>query len=99
MGITDEQKRVYEQIMADPEYKMTIATSGSNSDPRGRKAFNEKYKMKVFAYNAEGEKDTVMTPPDSIRYLSDVPADRHCSHRNRQQAGSRFGWAASITSI
>ncbi|MBL7815334.1 MAG: transglycosylase domain-containing protein [Saprospiraceae bacterium] len=30
--------------------------------------FNKPAKMKVFAYNAAGEKDTVMTPLDSIRY-------------------------------
>ncbi|HMY84182.1 MAG TPA: transglycosylase domain-containing protein [Saprospiraceae bacterium] len=65
--ITDEQKRVYEQIMADPEYKITVA-KWQQFRSTVRKAFNEKYKMKVFAYNAEGQKDTVMTPYDSIRY-------------------------------
>lgn len=32
------------------------------------KDFNKYYKMKVFAYNAQGETDTLMTPYDSIRY-------------------------------
>ena len=31
-------------------------------------AFNKKVKMKVFAYNEQMEKDTVMSPLDSIRY-------------------------------
>jgi penicillin-binding protein 1A len=32
------------------------------------KEFNKYYKMKVFAYNKDGEVDTLMTPYDSIRY-------------------------------
>ena len=32
------------------------------------KAFKQKVKMKVFAYNDRGEKDTVMSPIDSIKY-------------------------------
>ena len=42
--ITDEQKRVYEQIMADPEYKITVA-KWQQFRSTVRKAFNEKYKM------------------------------------------------------
>ncbi|HEY0677896.1 MAG TPA: transglycosylase domain-containing protein [Chitinophagaceae bacterium] len=33
-----------------------------------RKTFNEKVPMKVFAWNERREKDTVMTPMDSIKY-------------------------------
>jgi penicillin-binding protein 1A len=33
-----------------------------------RKSFNEKVPMKVFAWNPNREKDTVMTPLDSIKY-------------------------------
>src|SRR5574338_255483 len=33
-----------------------------------RKSFNEKVPMKVFAGNSNREKDTVMTPLDSIKY-------------------------------
>ena len=33
-----------------------------------KKAFNTKTEMKVFAWNAQREKDTVMTPADSIKY-------------------------------
>ena len=41
-----------------------------------RKSFNEKVPMKVFAWNPDREKDTVMTPMDSIVY-----------HRQMMQAG------------
>ena len=33
-----------------------------------RKAFNTKTEMKVFAWNAQREKDTLMSPADSIKY-------------------------------
>jgi penicillin-binding protein 1A len=33
-----------------------------------RKSFRTKTKMKIFAWNADREKDTVMTPMDSIKY-------------------------------
>jgi penicillin-binding protein 1A len=38
------------------------------SDEEIRKSFNEKVPMKVFAWNEKREKDTVMTPLDSIKY-------------------------------
>ncbi len=41
-----------------------------------RKSFKQKVPMKVFAWNAEREKDTIMTPMDSIKY-----------HRQMMQTG------------
>ncbi|MDE3249123.1 MAG: transglycosylase domain-containing protein [Bacteroidota bacterium] len=38
------------------------------SDADIKKAFNTKTEMRVFAWNAQREKDTVMTPYDSIKY-------------------------------
>ncbi|HKP31612.1 MAG TPA: transglycosylase domain-containing protein, partial [Chitinophagaceae bacterium] len=38
------------------------------SDADIRKAFNQKVPMKVFAWNERREKDTVMSPMDSIKY-------------------------------
>ncbi|WEK33730.1 MAG: transglycosylase domain-containing protein [Candidatus Pseudobacter hemicellulosilyticus] len=38
------------------------------SDTEIKKTFNQKVKMKVFAWNPLREKDTVMTPLDSIKY-------------------------------
>ncbi|HEX2535723.1 MAG TPA: transglycosylase domain-containing protein, partial [Chitinophagaceae bacterium] len=38
------------------------------SDEEIRRSFSQKVPMKVFAWNAQREKDTVMTPMDSIKY-------------------------------
>lgn len=38
------------------------------SDADTKKTFSKKTKMKIFAWNAKHEKDTVMTPMDSIKY-------------------------------
>ncbi len=38
------------------------------SDEEVRRTFNRKVPMKIFAWNAKREKDTVMTPIDSIKY-------------------------------
>lgn len=38
------------------------------SDADNRASFNIKQKMKVFAWNTNREKDTMMTPADSVRY-------------------------------
>lgn len=38
------------------------------TDAEAKKSFQKKVKMKVFAWNAKREKDTVMTPIDSIKY-------------------------------
>ena len=38
------------------------------SDEEIKKTFSQKVPMKVFAWNAKREKDTVMTPMDSIKY-------------------------------
>ena len=37
-----------------------------------RKSFNQKVPMKVFAYNDKREKDTVMSPLDSIKYHHEI---------------------------
>ena len=65
--ITDDQERIYAKIMDDPDYKIALAKwQKFRNDVRT--SFGKKYKMKVFAYNAMAEKDTTMTPYDSIRY-------------------------------
>ena len=43
-----------------------IMKEAGHSEAEIRKAFDTKYEMSVFSY--EGEKDTIMTPMDSIRY-------------------------------
>ena len=42
------------------------------SDEEIKRAFNKKIPMKVFAWNAKREKDTVMSPYDSIKYHKQV---------------------------
>ena len=42
-----------------------IMKEAGYSEAEIRKAFDTKYEMSVFSY--EGEKDTIMTPMDSIR--------------------------------
>lgn len=51
-------------------YRMMKA-SGASADEI-EKSFNVKTKMRVFAWNAKGYQDTVMTPNDSIRYYKSI---------------------------
>lgn len=51
-------------------YRMMKA-SGASADEID-KSFNVKTKMRVFAWNAKGYQDTVMTPNDSIRYYKSI---------------------------
>ncbi len=44
-------------------------TDDGLSDDANRKTFSQKVRMKIFTWNAKREKDTVMTPLDSIKYL------------------------------
>lgn len=39
------------------------------SDEDNKRSFSQKVHMKIFAWNAKREKDTTMTPMDSIKYL------------------------------
>ena len=56
------------------EAQMKASERWRNFDEEGysakeiKKAFKKKVPMKVFAWNSKGEKDTVMTPLDSIKY-------------------------------
>jgi penicillin-binding protein 1A len=42
------------------------------TEPEIRKSFNQRVPMKVFAWNDKREKDTVMTPMDSIKYHHEI---------------------------
>lgn len=42
------------------------------TDQQIKKAFNTPVKMKIFAWNADREADTTMTPMDSIKYLKQM---------------------------
>jgi penicillin-binding protein 1A len=66
-GITDEQKDNYTSVMKSNHYQ-EMMNKWQAFRQEVRKKFAEKTRMKVFAYNAENEKDTLMSPYDSIRY-------------------------------
>lgn len=60
-------ENVLEAAMKNSQRWKNLKAEGL-SDNEIKKTFNEKVPMKVFAWNANREKDTVMTPLDSIKY-------------------------------
>lgn len=65
--IRKDQLATYNKIMAS-EHWPTIKSQWIKMQQKAKLEFNKKVKMRVFAYNAVGQKDTVMTPMDSIKY-------------------------------
>lgn len=61
------RESILERAMKDSDRYKQLKEDGV-SDEEIKKIFNTKTKMKVFAWNAKREKDTIMTPLDSIRY-------------------------------
>ncbi len=61
----DEVERILQRSMRQSERYRVMKNAGC-SDFEIRKAFNTKTEMTVFTYH--GEKDTIMTPLDSIKY-------------------------------
>jgi penicillin-binding protein 1A len=75
-SISRSRVDIYQQIMSSKIWpvlkkKWNVLTADVKTE------FSKPTKMTVFAYNAMGEKDTIMTPMDSIRY-----------HRMHLQLGS-----------
>lgn len=62
-----EHNNVLQAAMKESDRWRNMKEEGL-SDGVIRNSFNKKVKMKVFAWNAKREKDTVMTPLDSIKY-------------------------------
>lgn len=60
-------ENVLESAMKNSQRWKNLKAEGY-SDAEAKKNFGEKVAMKVFAWNSEREKDTVMTPMDSIKY-------------------------------
>lgn len=52
---------------------------GGATEAQIKKSFSVPVKMKVFAWNAKREKDTVMTPLDSIKYFKQMMQTAFCS--------------------
>jgi len=62
---TKETQRILNQAMKS-SHRWEVMKSMDKSDEEIIKSFNEKTKMTVFSW--KGERDTIMTPMDSIRY-------------------------------
>lgn len=62
---------ILNQAMKESERWKQMADDGAKPDEI-KKAFNVPVRMKVFAWNANREVDTVMTPLDSIKYLKQM---------------------------
>ena len=65
--ISTAQSKVYHNIMKDPLWNELKAKKKELLIKAG-KVFNTPVKMKVFAFNEQGEKTLTMTPRDSIKY-------------------------------
>jgi len=65
--ISRKQNARYQKIMSSSHWSK-LKKQWSTLQGRAKKDFNKKSKMKVFAYNAVGQTDTLMTPMDSIKY-------------------------------
>ncbi len=83
--ISKKQANTYKKIMADGLWKELLSTR-RELEKKAKKFFNLKTKMKIFAYNKEGEKEVVMSPMDSIKYhhklmqLGSVSLDPRTGH-------------------
>lgn len=67
--LSQERAAKYRKISKD---KMWLETSRAWASllKESEKQFNARVKMKVFAYNSKHEKDTAMTPLDSVKYMA-----------------------------
>ena len=75
-SLNPKKADMYRKIMGSPIWGK-IKAQWAKLQTNAQTDFNKPAKMKVFAYNANGEKDTTLTPLDSIRY-----------HRMHLQLGS-----------
>ncbi len=66
-SVWKDHKDILEKAMKNSDRWRALAEDGL-SDKEIKASFNQKVPMKVFAWNPKREKDTVMTPADSIRY-------------------------------
>ena len=70
--LTREQvKNIMEQAKRWSDRYRNMKQAGA-SDEEINTAFNTKTKMTVFSWNSKGQKDTTMTPLDSIRYYKSL---------------------------
>ena len=70
-AVWKEYEKVIQAAMKNSDRWANMKDDGF-SDEEIKRAFNKKVPMKVFAWNAKREKDTVMSPYDSIKYHKQV---------------------------
>jgi penicillin-binding protein 1A len=66
-SVWKEHEDILDKAMKNSDRWRALAEDGL-TDKEIKASFHQKVPMKVFAWNAKREKDTVMTPYDSIRY-------------------------------
>ncbi|MDV7395610.1 hypothetical protein RZS08_29750, partial [Arthrospira platensis SPKY1] len=62
-----KQEKTYIKIL-ESEFWPRLKRQQAKFNNEVKRSFNKKTKMRVFDYNAAGEKEVVMTPIDSIKY-------------------------------
>lgn len=65
--ISSKQEKTYIKIL-ESEFWPRLKRQQAKFNNEVKRSFNKKTKMRVFDYNAAGEKEVVMTPIDSIKY-------------------------------
>ncbi|NBB88602.1 MAG: peptidoglycan glycosyltransferase [Bacteroidetes bacterium] len=65
--ISETKLNAYQNLLGSPKWE-EIKTKWTEFQVELDRQFSEKRKMKVFAYNASGETDTIMSPLDSLKY-------------------------------
>jgi len=91
----DETKKLMTKAMKNSSRWKIMADQGKSEDEIV-KSFGVKTKMKVFTW--KGERDTVMTPTDSIRNYKSFLQTGIMAMEHKPDT-SKFGWAASIINI
>lgn len=83
--ISEEMASAYRKVLKHPAFG-ELKAKFAELEKASEKAFDKEVKMKVFAYNEKMEKDTVMSPLDSIKYhqqflqLGSMIVDPHTGH-------------------
>lgn len=66
--LSKDKAKIYRRILKDDAWP-TLKQKWRFLQKVVKKDFDTKTKMRIFAYNDDMEKDTVMTPRDSLRYI------------------------------
>ncbi|MEM8526050.1 MAG: transglycosylase domain-containing protein [Bacteroidota bacterium] len=83
--ISEDMASAYRKVLKHPAFD-ELKAKFAELEKASEKVFNKEVKMKVFAYNDKMQKDTTMSPLDSIKYhqmflqLGSMIADPHTGH-------------------